>query len=71
MTQNFFHGKQYHRDWRYFNLPILLAKERGEFAKRGIEIEWTTFKGGTGQMARATVGIVAEGVEVPELVWQR
>lgn len=37
----------------HFNLPIHLANEAGEFADRGIEIEWTTFKGGTGQMTRA------------------
>ncbi|HHG84545.1 MAG TPA: uracil-DNA glycosylase, partial [Bacteroidetes bacterium] len=37
----------------HFNLPIHLAIERGEFASRGVEIEWTTFKGGTGQMTRA------------------
>ena len=37
----------------HFNLPIHLAKERGEFEKRGINIEWTTFKGGTGQMTKA------------------
>ena len=37
----------------HFNLPIHLAIERGEFAERGIDIEWTTFKGGTGQMTKA------------------
>ena len=37
----------------HFNLPIHLAKERGEFAERGIDLEWTTFKGGTGQMTKA------------------
>ena len=37
----------------HFNLPVHLAKERGEFSKRGVNIEWTDFKGGTGQMARA------------------
>lgn len=37
----------------HFNLPIHLAIENGDFAKKGIEIEWTTFKGGTGQMTRA------------------
>lgn len=37
----------------HFNLPIHLAKERGEFAKRGINLEWTTFRGGTGQMTKA------------------
>lgn len=37
----------------HFNLPIHLANERGQFASRGVDIEWTTFKGGTGQMTRA------------------
>lgn len=37
----------------HFNLPIHLAQETGHFQSRGIEIEWTTFKGGTGQMTRA------------------
>ncbi|MCG8329539.1 MAG: substrate-binding domain-containing protein [Chitinophagales bacterium] len=37
----------------HFNLPVHLAKERGEFSKRGVNIEWTDFKGGTGQMAKA------------------
>ncbi len=37
----------------HFNLPIHLAREQGEFAERGVELEWTTFKGGTGQMTRA------------------
>lgn len=37
----------------HFNLPIHLAIENGNFSKKGIEIEWTTFKGGTGQMTRA------------------
>ena len=37
----------------HFNLPIHLANERGEFQKRGVKMEWTTFKGGTGQMTRA------------------
>lgn len=37
----------------HFNLPIHLAMERGHFESRGIEIEWTTFKGGTGQMTKA------------------
>ncbi len=37
----------------HFNLPIHLAKERGDFAERGINLEWTTFKGGTGQMTKA------------------
>ncbi len=37
----------------HFNLPIHLAIERGDFAERGIDLEWTTFKGGTGQMTKA------------------
>lgn len=37
----------------HFNLPIHLAKERGEFASRGVDLEWTTFNGGTGQMTKA------------------
>ena len=37
----------------HFNLPIHLAKERGDFKQRGIDLDWTTFKGGTGQMTKA------------------
>jgi len=37
----------------HFNLPIHLAMERGLFAEKGIDIEWTTFDGGTGQMTKA------------------
>ena len=37
----------------HFNLPIHLAKENGEFAAKGIDMQWTTFKGGTGQMTQA------------------
>lgn len=37
----------------HFNLPIHLAHELNEFETRGIEIEWTTFRGGTGQMTKA------------------
>ena len=37
----------------HFNLPIHLAMERGDFSERGINLEWTTFKGGTGQMTKA------------------
>lgn len=37
----------------HFNLPIHLAIENGEFASRGVDIEWITFKGGTGQMTKA------------------
>jgi len=37
----------------HFNLPIHLAKEQGLFAAAGIDLQWTTFKGGTGQMTKA------------------
>jgi len=37
----------------HFNLPIHLAKERGDFESRGVDMEWTTFGGGTGQMTAA------------------
>jgi len=37
----------------HFNLPIHLAKEQNAFSKRGIELEWTDFGGGTGQMTKA------------------
>ncbi len=37
----------------HFNLPWHLAMENGLFEKEGIEIEWTVFKGGTGQMTQA------------------
>jgi len=37
----------------HFNLPIHLAIEDGEFEARGLDVEWTTFKGGTGQMTKA------------------
>ena len=37
----------------HFNLPIHLAIEEGEFESRGLDVEWTTFKGGTGQMTKA------------------
>ncbi len=37
----------------HFNLPIHLAIEDGSFESRGVQIEWTTFKGGTGQMTKA------------------
>jgi len=37
----------------HFNLPIHLAKEKGSFEERGIDLQWTTFKGGTGQMTKA------------------
>ena len=37
----------------HFNLPIHLANENGDFEKAGIEIEWTNFGGGTGEMTKA------------------
>ena len=37
----------------HFNLPIHLANENGDFHKAGIEIEWTDFGGGTGEMIQA------------------
>ncbi|MEM8906993.1 MAG: ABC transporter substrate-binding protein, partial [Bacteroidota bacterium] len=37
----------------HFNLPIHLAREAGHFAQRGVDLKWTTFRGGTGQMTRA------------------
>ncbi len=37
----------------HFNLPIHLAIENGSFEQRGVNLEWTTFKGGTGQMTKA------------------
>lgn len=37
----------------HFNLPIHLAIEDGSFKARGLQVEWTTFKGGTGQMTQA------------------
>lgn len=37
----------------HFNLPIHLAIEQNKFEERGVHIEWTTFKGGTGQMTKA------------------
>jgi len=37
----------------HFNLPVHLAHEKGAFAERGVVLEWTTFKGGTGQMTKA------------------
>lgn len=59
----------------HFNLPIHLAIEQGMFHSRGVNLEWTTFDGGTGQMTRAlrngevdacvllTEGIVADIVK--------
>ena len=37
----------------HFNLPVHLGIENGRFRDTGIEIEWTTFTGGTGQMCKA------------------
>jgi len=37
----------------HFNLPIHLAMENGLFESRGVDLSWTTFKGGTGQMTKA------------------
>lgn len=37
----------------HFNLPIHLAIENGSFQDQGLNVEWTTFKGGTGQMTKA------------------
>lgn len=37
----------------HFNLPIHLAREAGAFAEAGIDLQWTDFGGGTGQMTRA------------------
>lgn len=37
----------------HFNLPIHLAVERGDFASRGVDLQWTTYSGGTGQMTAA------------------
>jgi ABC-type nitrate/sulfonate/bicarbonate transport system substrate-binding protein len=37
----------------HFNLPIHLANENGTFKQSGIEIEWTDFGGGTGEMTKA------------------
>ena len=37
----------------HFNLPVHLAIENGSFAGRGVDVTWTTYRGGTGQMTRA------------------
>jgi len=37
----------------HFNLPIHQAIERGEFSGRGVDLQWTTYGGGTGQMTKA------------------
>ena len=59
----------------HFNLPIHLAMENESFQKRGVEVQWTDFYGGTGEMTRAmrkgdcdlcivlTEGIIADIVD--------
>ncbi len=37
----------------HFNLPVHLAMERGDFKSRGIDLQWNTYPGGTGQMTKA------------------
>ena len=37
----------------HFNLPILLAKERGAFEQADIDLHWTYYPGGTGAMTKA------------------
>ena len=37
----------------HFNLPVHLAIENGGFAERHVDVQWTTFAGGTGQMTKA------------------
>jgi ABC-type nitrate/sulfonate/bicarbonate transport system substrate-binding protein len=37
----------------HFNRPIHQATEKKEFEQRNIDLSWTTFKGGTGQMTKA------------------
>jgi sulfonate transport system substrate-binding protein len=37
----------------HFNLPIHLAIEQGQFTNEGIEVEWISYPGGTGQMTTA------------------
>lgn len=37
----------------HFNLPVHLAIEDGSFESRGVDLQWTTFKGGTGEMTKA------------------
>ncbi len=37
----------------HFNLPWHLAIENDHFLKKGLEVEWITFPGGTGQMRQA------------------
>lgn len=37
----------------HYNYPIHLAKEKGMFEAKGIDLQWTDFGGGTGQMTKA------------------
>ena len=37
----------------HFNLPILMAIEKGEFQRHGMDLQWTYYPGGTGAMTRA------------------
>ncbi len=37
----------------HFNLPIHLALEKNQFSQLDLNVEWTTFRGGTGQMTKA------------------
>jgi ABC-type nitrate/sulfonate/bicarbonate transport system substrate-binding protein len=37
----------------HFNLPILMAIEKDEFQKHGVDMAWTYYPGGTGAMTKA------------------
>jgi ABC-type nitrate/sulfonate/bicarbonate transport system substrate-binding protein len=37
----------------HFNLPILMAIEKDEFQKHGVDLKWTYYPGGTGAMTKA------------------
>jgi ABC-type nitrate/sulfonate/bicarbonate transport system substrate-binding protein len=37
----------------HFNLPWHLAMEEDQFKKKGVFVDWTTYRGGTGQMIKA------------------
>ena len=37
----------------HFNLPILMAIEKGEFQRYGLDLLWTYYPGGTGAMTKA------------------
>lgn len=37
----------------HFNLPLQLAIKNGDFAAAGLDVQWQTFKGGTGEMTKA------------------